>query len=805
MTRTHRMLSSVLLVLTALVAAGLTAPPTAAAAIGPPALTAVGSGAGPVAPTRIVLTGRNLKGADAVRFGTRAGTAVRSLSTTRVEVRTPRGASAGTVSVRVHTKAGWSKAVRAARYTFVPAPVLARLSRTSGSYAGGQLVTLTGRNLGRTTRVRFGAVDATLVRRAATKVVVRTPIGVLGKAKVRVVTPGGASGARTFTYTHPARLQTSTIVPASGTFTPATVDWVTGGSDTDTGASAPWLVGLPAGAAAPEVGDRFLLPPGTAVFPSGLAGTVDGVAVQDDGSRRVTVVASDLEDALDTLSARYAGPLQLDQPGSPARVAAENAIEWPINGSGLFCHDQDGNTVAFGAELTLKVSDVDVSQDLDLGGLFSRPTYDGAFTAEVTTRGTFHGEVASTCEVKPAWQNANRRVIPLGTTGLTVSFAPDIEFSVSAKGTVRILDRTRTTYAVNVELGKAPRFSKTSHTIESDFGGSLTFEASLVAGVSVQFGLLDRAGLEGKVLLGLAADLEASLDDVCITGKVILKLSVNVFLDAWVARWESPSLTAQIDLYEFLHKCVAAETDAPSTNEPEISTTRLKDAPLGSSYADTLRTADDRSGTWSIVRYALPAGLTLDPATGAISGTPTDAVGDYPVIVDFVDTAGQATTSTVRIRVAPADGLGGGDLQITLQWTGPADLDLHVIDPAAEEIYYRNPASASGGLLDHDANAGCNGTADDDNAVENVFWPPHSAPTGSYAARVVVYAVCAGPLDWHLTIRRDGVLIVDQTGTGDSSDFTFDVTAAAGRHGATRTAQGSAGGRPAWRSDYPAK
>jgi uncharacterized protein YfaP (DUF2135 family) len=130
--------------------------------------------------------------------------------------------------------------------------------------------------------------------------------------------------------------------------------------------------------------------------------------------------------------------------------------------------------------------------------------------------------------------------------------------------------------------------------------------------------------------------------------------------------------------------------------------------------------------------------------------------------------------------VQPSQGIGGGDIQATLRWTGPADLDLHVLDPANEEIYYGHKESQSSGTLDHDANAGCNGLEDDDNAVENVFWPPRSAPQGGYTAWVQVYAECAGSLDWHLTVRRNGSIIIDESGTGNSSGYNFSVGSSAG-------------------------
>jgi hypothetical protein len=96
-----------------------------------------------------------------------------------------------------------------------------------------------------------------------------------------------------------------------------------------------------------------------------------------------------------------------------------------------------------------------------------------------------------------------------------------------------------------------------------------------------------------------------------------------------------------------------------------------------------------------------------------------------------------------------------------------------VFDPAGEEIYYRNTTSASGGQLDHDANADC--ASVDASPVENVFWPTGKAPSGSYTVVVRVYKDCDAPVDWHLNIRRNGVVIVNEDGTGDSAPYTFTV------------------------------
>jgi len=63
-------------------------------------------------------------------------------------------------------------------------------------------------------------------------------------------------------------------------------------------------------------------------------------------------------------------------------------------------------------------------------------------------------------------------------------------------------------------------------------------------------------------------------------------------------------------------------------------------------------------------------------------------------------------------------------VQITLSWTGAADLDLWVIEPSGTRIYYGDPASPSGGQLDVDNRC--------DNfrvgRPENIFWPRGKAP-----------------------------------------------------------------------------
>ena len=68
--------------------------------------------------------------------------------------------------------------------------------------------------------------------------------------------------------------------------------------------------------------------------------------------------------------------------------------------------------------------------------------------------------------------------------------------------------------------------------------------------------------------------------------------------------------------------------------------------------------------------------------------------------------------------------VGTGDVQVTLGWDTVADVDLHVIDPNGDEVYWANRMVPSGGELDLDSNAGCSEGVSN----ENITWPEGLAP-----------------------------------------------------------------------------
>ncbi len=87
-------------------------------------------------------------------------------------------------------------------------------------------------------------------------------------------------------------------------------------------------------------------------------------------------------------------------------------------------------------------------------------------------------------------------------------------------------------------------------------------------------------------------------------------------------------------------------------------------------------------------------------------------------------------------------GYQGGNIQITAAWQTASDIDLHVTDPTGAEVYYAARSSASGAVLDHDANAACRIAPP---TVENVYWNRQTPPSGTYQIRLVAYDMCGVP------------------------------------------------------------
>jgi len=85
----------------------------------------------------------------------------------------------------------------------------------------------------------------------------------------------------------------------------------------------------------------------------------------------------------------------------------------------------------------------------------------------------------------------------------------------------------------------------------------------------------------------------------------------------------------------------------------------------------------------------------------------------------------------------PTPSVGVGAVNVRLEWEAYADLDLWVVDPGGEKIYFDNSSSASGGALDMDNK--CSNFQM--GRPENIFWAANP-PTGIYKVYVDYYRDC---------------------------------------------------------------
>lgn len=107
---------------------------------------------------------------------------------------------------------------------------------------------------------------------------------------------------------------------------------------------------------------------------------------------------------------------------------------------------------------------------------------------------------------------------------------------------------------------------------------------------------------------------------------------------------------------------------------------------------------------------------------------------------------------------------GNGVLKVTMAWEFPSDIDLHVIEPTGNEIYFGNRRSSTSGWLDTD---NLEGGSPGEPAVENVFW--ETAPEGEYTVRVKYFGTREGG-------RHGGPVLVVIQINGEESRFNINLS-----------------------------
>lgn len=101
--------------------------------------------------------------------------------------------------------------------------------------------------------------------------------------------------------------------------------------------------------------------------------------------------------------------------------------------------------------------------------------------------------------------------------------------------------------------------------------------------------------------------------------------------------------------------------------------------------------------------------------------------------------------------------VGTGDVQASISWDQPNDVDLYLVEPDGTIIFFNELTSASGGELDLDSNPACN--LDYVNN-ENITYENATPPSGEYIVGVSLYAACSvtAPTSYVVTVRNGGTV-----------------------------------------------
>lgn len=163
-------------------------------------------------------------------------------------------------------------------------------------------------------------------------------------------------------------------------------------------------------------------------------------------------------------------------------------------------------------------------------------------------------------------------------------------------------------------------------------------------------------------------------------------------------------------------------------------------------------------GASNYYELIVPASASRDIVIAASPDLPSMSLPVAYAVGD-AQTIGAYTTLNTRVYH-----VGNGDIQVSISWSDSSDVDLHVIDPSSEEIYFGHKNAVSGGKLDLDSNAGCSKNTLPDNSRaflsnENIVWPVGSAPNGSYTVKVTYWSACG------VTTGTDYIVTVAKSGT----------------------------------------
>ena len=171
-----------------------------------PTVTGIEPTSGPLTGgNQVTITGTGFLHGATVTIGGKPATDVQVISPTTIKVTVPSATAnisvvaSGAVDVVV-TNPDTQAAKGENIYTYIPPPTIASVTPDSGPVAGGNVITIAGKDFVQGMTITIGGKPAELMTFSATEVTVKVPAGALGAKDVILTNPDGQKYTGTYTY-----------------------------------------------------------------------------------------------------------------------------------------------------------------------------------------------------------------------------------------------------------------------------------------------------------------------------------------------------------------------------------------------------------------------------------------------------------------------------------------------------------------------------------------------------------------------------------------------------------------------------